>query len=620
MSNYIFCVKGVSGSGKSSRVLQLLKFFENEKLTLSDFKFTNFEGKEKTIGVLVEEISLVFIGKIYKSGEIERWQGYDVVTGSFGKSEHLSSFLKENSKKYSFIIEGAGVTRTNRLRPLYLHDECGFDNIFMQYYNYSQDQKPEYLNRIVGRSGKEPGKGTMWDKCIDFEREGEVSKQECLEVKCRTFHSYDLFDVPINDFGIKFLNFLGLPDFIDEFKKFTDKFDYISINKFENFQEELKPVKIEKTKSSTPKEIKKETKVVTNFGSIFTIYSMNREEICWEDYLYELTPVQKVGELNFKRDDMFAPLGYGGINGSKLRQAIWLANDYKNSGGKGGLISGASVKSPQLPMGSAVALHFGMPSEHVVGATRPETSINKDMVKMATWFKAKFNYLKVGYNPVLQNKVKSLLDSKNKGDFYLNYGITVPSDSPIEKIVEFHQLGANQVQNIPDDIETIIIPAGSGNSAISILLGLSIFKPTALKKVYMFGIGPNKTNFIFNRLKIIKEKTGINTLDYVKGFNLDIEFVPTKHAYKIEYLDIHSIPKYDYQNEVKCSYEGITFHPTYEGKMFDYLKENLPELINDKTLFWIVGSKPSMDNMSFLKEELGEYPTEVNVSSNAWED
>ena len=39
-----------------------------------------------------------------------------------------------------------------------------------------------------------------------------------------------------------------------------------------------------------------------------------------EDHLLDLTPVENIGGMWWKREDKFAPLGYGGINGSKLRQ------------------------------------------------------------------------------------------------------------------------------------------------------------------------------------------------------------------------------------------------------------------------------------------------------------
>jgi len=114
------------------------------------------------------------------------------------------------------------------------------------------------------------------------------------------------------------------------------------------------------------------------------VTNLGRAASHWEDGLYDLTPVEEIDGLAFKRDDKFAPLGYGCINGSKLRQLVWLVDRYVQAGGQRGLISGASVRSPQLSMGTAVANHFGLPSTHVIGHTTPEASIKHPDVAMAT--------------------------------------------------------------------------------------------------------------------------------------------------------------------------------------------------------------------------------------------
>jgi len=357
-----------------------------------------------------------------------------------------------------------------------------------------------------------------------------------------------------------------------------------------------------------------------DWGSIFPKFSINPEVCNWENHLLDLTPVQFIGNMWFKREDMFAPLGYGGINGSKLRQAIWLVSEQDKLGDdRNVLISGASIKSPQLPMSSAVATHFGYKSLHVIGATRPDTCMKKEMVKMATWFGAEFSFIKVGYNPVLQNKVNSIISVDPKKYFKLNYGITIDDKQPKEKIVEFHYMGANQVRNIPDEVENIIIPAGSCNSLISILYGLAKFKPLNLKNIYLIGIGPNKMKFIQDRLSLIKENSGINTLNFNLGFETN-DLIPSVglSPYNIKYIDIHSIPKYDYQNEVKFTYEDIEFHPTYEAKIMDFISLNNPELMNPKTLLWIVGSKPRIEKMEGC-EFLGKVSETVKIFSNDWE-
>ena len=63
-------------------------------------------------------------------------------------------------------------------------------------------------------------------------------------------------------------------------------------------------------------------------NTIFQTLSLDRSQIHWEEQLLELTPVEEVGGVWFKREDYFAPLGYSGINGSKLRQCIYLIDEY----------------------------------------------------------------------------------------------------------------------------------------------------------------------------------------------------------------------------------------------------------------------------------------------------
>lgn len=236
MSGNIFVVKGISGSGKSSRVFQLLKFFENKGYTLSDFYYTNIEGKKKLIGVLVEEENLIFIGKLYKSGNVERWQGYDAATSSFKKSAYFSEFLKENSGKYSFIVEGAGVTGTYRLRPVFL-EEIGFFNIIIQYYNYPLNAKQDYYNRIIYRSGEKPKKDVMWSKNLGMIRDSKKSEEEILKCNSANVHVFkNEFNEHISDFGKKYFMFTNQGEMVNGFLNFVKEFDYINKNKFENFK------------------------------------------------------------------------------------------------------------------------------------------------------------------------------------------------------------------------------------------------------------------------------------------------------------------------------------------------------------------------------------------------
>lgn len=228
----IVVVKGISGSGKSSRVFQLIKYLEFLGCEFTDFKYTNNEGREHIVGMLCKDLNIVFIGKIYKTGKIERWQGYDSVTSCFMKSEYFSDFLK-NSKAYTLFVEGAGVTQTNRLRPKFLHDVLGFTDIYIQYYNY--ENKQDYLDRITYRSGKVPDKATMWNKNSSFIAEAVWSLEDQKTIKCEVY--VDQYTAPIYDLGVKFLKFIGMDiEAIAEFVLFTEDFDYVNTNRFENFQ------------------------------------------------------------------------------------------------------------------------------------------------------------------------------------------------------------------------------------------------------------------------------------------------------------------------------------------------------------------------------------------------
>lgn len=364
--------------------------------------------------------------------------------------------------------------------------------------------------------------------------------------------------------------------------------------------------------------------------TIFDSLSIDRKDIKWEDHLYSLTPVEEVDGVYFKREDKFAPLGYGGINGSKLRQCIWLTSEYvKNGVNPVGVISGTSVKSPQLPMGSAVAEHFGLDSVHVIGATKPNIAMKHENVASATWFNAKFFVNpKIAYNPVLQRKCQEILErSPDARDFfYLEYGITLDHKAKwntAERVEQFHYVGSEQVRNIPDHIETIIIPAGSCNSCTSILYGLARHKPKNLRDVYLIGIGPNKIDFIEERLDIISKVSGINTKPYKRMYHdspakqdkyespLEIEPLPNWN-FNLHHYDLHTTKYVDYQDEMLYTHGDIVFHPTYEGKMMTYVNEKYPHLLNNKTMVWVVGSKPYKEKMyEILNERLGEFPTEL---------
>ena len=358
--------------------------------------------------------------------------------------------------------------------------------------------------------------------------------------------------------------------------------------------------------------------------TIFPSRNLYASEGDWADHLQTPTPIQRLGDLTFKRDDTFAPLGYGGINGSKLRQLSFMVSEHVRDGGSLGMVTGASGKSPQLPMGAAVANHYGMESILVMGGSNPSSSYRSTNVQIASWFGATFDYRSnSGFNASLQKRCRDLIDEVCGGWFYLEYGIT--RDHAIhdsQAVFDFHDIAAAQVTNIPDHITDLVVPAGSCNSATSILRGLVKHPKPNLKDIWLIGIGPPKRVLIDERMRIFSEITGHPHNLFAPSFDdphLDYLASPTQGApYRLHLDDLHSDRIIRYHDRVPWHYMGIDFHPTYEGKVMRHLLTNRTDLVKPTTCMWIVGSEPGLNPMKHalarITPQMPEMPRIANRS------
>lgn len=157
----IFCIKGATASGKSTRTKYLIDFLRS-----SGIKETALVFEKKIVGFYFESLNFAIIGKYYKKNGVERFQGYDSMTGSLTASK-LGDFLRSNND-INFLIEGSGITATFRLRPKFLIEELGFSKIVIIYFNFSTEQKDEYIKRVFIREGKYPLKFSGWNKHKGF--------------------------------------------------------------------------------------------------------------------------------------------------------------------------------------------------------------------------------------------------------------------------------------------------------------------------------------------------------------------------------------------------------------------------------------------------------------------
>lgn len=304
-------------------------------------------------------------------------------------------------------------------------------------------------------------------------------------------------------------------------------------------------------------------------NTVFPTLSLNREIIKWETMLGELTPWENHEGLWFKRDDYFAPLGYGGPNGSKMRQLIWYVNRFRE--GKNHIVTGASVQSPQLSMSAIVGAHYGLPTRQVV-YSKPHTVLKHENPRIAYGFGAEFEYANGPYNPIIQRRVADLVQDKS---LVVEYGITVPHDTyDPDAVRKFHEVGANQLRNMPDDVTRLIMPAGSCNSLTSVMMGL-IRDPKNLRELFTLGIGPDKLEWMRRRLQYV---------------GVDTENLP----FKWRHFSLHESGFSKYSDHFNGEgYDGIKFHPTYEAKMWRWLTSNHELTYDDRTAFWIVGSAPN---------------------------
>lgn len=286
------------------------------------------------------------------------------------------------------------------------------------------------------------------------------------------------------------------------------------------------------------------------------------------------TPWHLLNGRWYKREDYFAPLGRASINGAKLRQLDYLVSRAYHIEGKRSIVTGASILSPQLSMTAIVAQRYGMPCTCIVGATKPRTMVEHPNVEIALAAGADFEIGSVSYNPALQQRVKQY--EQRTGAFRVPYGITTPEDATDDEVFLFHSVGAMQVKQLPPGLEHLIVPFGSGNSATSLLLGLSRLQRKP--RVTLVQIGPSKFDWMQTRL----ERMGVTPGDW-DDMDVSVHVLHNVH--------------YTYSDRIAASEDGITFHPTYEGKIVQQLRRN-PERYpgwhnrDGTTGFWIVGSEP----------------------------
>lgn len=319
----------------------------------------------------------------------------------------------------------------------------------------------------------------------------------------------------------------------------------------------------------------------------------------WHDSMMKLTPVERVGDWHLKREDKFAPHPTVGINGAKLRQLIWLVNNAKQAGYTG-VVGGAVSGSPQHPMMAAVAAHYGMEAVSISGAKDVE---KYPMLGAARALGAHVMVAPCAYAKSLESEAYKYA-IKRRHYWVLETNITLDlRKHPAEHIARFHAVGAAQVRNVPDDVETLVIPSGSCNSVTSVLYGIHKYRPKNLRRVVMMGIGAMGSSNpagVFKRLEVIGQALGKSVCrtfrsrlvsSFVCDGDVEVLHVDVNKGCGACTACVGGFTKYEKLMPYTCN--GVIMHPRYEGKVWSYMDSHPAMMVklmgSGPRLFWVVG-------------------------------
>lgn len=182
----------------------------------------------------------------------------------------------------------------------------------------------------------------------------------------------------------------------------------------------------------------------------------------------DITPVEEYDGVYYKRDDLYRPFDPEPLNGGKVRQCITLIqsnlekikNEHNST-----VATVTSINSPQGIIIARVCKMFDLKCIIGVGGQ----GINNNIIceKIREYGAEIITLSRMAYDNVLYSKLMEI--HKTRPFFVIKFGINVSESSEIRDYI------ANQVINIPDELENLVIPTGSGICAGAILYGIKKF-------------------------------------------------------------------------------------------------------------------------------------------------
>lgn len=216
--NTLLLIGGTSGTGKSTRVYALVKFFEYIGKKPTDY----LVYKTKTIGRVYDNVAI--IGKEINRQGKTAWQGLDTFSKEFGSSDIIFKYLYNETLAHHVVADSAALWSSYRSRPIEI-DKQNLPILSTAKF-FSYDSLEEYQARIAGRSGgKLVVKKTMWSSNKRFQNFGENYKEELTQTQHPERYQFikSKCNEPVSTVGELILTFSGQEALIPQFKEFCEK-------------------------------------------------------------------------------------------------------------------------------------------------------------------------------------------------------------------------------------------------------------------------------------------------------------------------------------------------------------------------------------------------------------
>lgn len=296
-----------------------------------------------------------------------------------------------------------------------------------------------------------------------------------------------------------------------------------------------------------------------------------------------ITPIELYDNIYYKRDDYFKPFGDYHVNGGKVRQALIMFEKYIDdikSKHNNGVITAGSVHSPQSANIAKVAEFHKVKCITCVGGTKPENLDKHHMMRLTKHYGCEIKIVAGhGMSNVIHARMREL--AKDNGYMVIEQGELLEKNPS-----EMFYATADQVENIPDELDNLVVSTGVGIQLMGILLGLKKFNKK-VKRIHSICVGPTREKHMKRyENELLKTQDGM-VWDKPESLNLN-EFTMLSH--KSPYGKGH-----DYM--VNDSY----IDDIYEGKAYQWMLDNV-DTKNEKTLFWCVGKRPRPEDVDYIIE------------------